>query len=170
MRVLRIWTGGSKDRTPRKPSSGKPRLVQRGFRFLAHGSRSVRPTGDTFRWFGKYKTASWGAEGPRYGSIMDLFKLLASAIRRIVRFPLFQFAVVVAIVLFLQAADEHSLFGWIFDELDQVVAATVSLCSNLFSVKSFTRSRPYPLFDGGLRLRCSRNRLVCPSRGSARPD
>jgi hypothetical protein len=31
---------------PRKPSSGKPRLVQRGFRFLAHGSRSVRPTGD----------------------------------------------------------------------------------------------------------------------------
>ena len=71
---------------------------------------------------------------------MGLFKLIASAIRRIVRFPLFQFAVVVAIVLFLQAADEHSLFGWMFDELDQAVAATVSLCSNLFSVKSFTRS------------------------------
>jgi hypothetical protein len=71
---------------------------------------------------------------------MGLFKLLASAIRRIVRFPLFQFAVVVAIVLFLQAADEQSLFGWIFDELDRAVAATVSLCSNLFSVKSFTRS------------------------------
>jgi hypothetical protein len=47
---------------------------------------------------------------------------------------------VVAIVLFLQAADEQSLFGWIFDELDRAVAATVSLCSNLFSVKSFTRS------------------------------
>jgi hypothetical protein len=71
---------------------------------------------------------------------MGLFKLLASAIRRIVRFPLFQFAAVVAIVLFLQAADEQSLFGWIFDELDRAVAATVSLCSNLFSVKSFTRS------------------------------
>src|ERR1700674_5077748 len=71
---------------------------------------------------------------------MGLFKLIASAIRRIVRFPLFQFAVVVAIVLFLQAADEHSLFGLMFDELDQAVAATVSLCSNLFSVKSFTRS------------------------------
>jgi len=71
---------------------------------------------------------------------MGLFKLIASTIRRIVRFPLFQFAVVVAIVLFLQAADEHALFGWMFDELDQAVAATVSLCSNLFSVKSFTRS------------------------------
>ena len=52
---------------------------------------------------------------------MGLFKLLASAIRRIVRFPLFQFAAVVAIVLFLQAADEQSLFGWIFDELDRAV-------------------------------------------------
>jgi hypothetical protein len=71
---------------------------------------------------------------------MGLFKLLASAIRRIVRLPLFQFAVVLAIVLFLQAADEQSLFGWIFDELDRAVVATVSLCSNLFSVKSFTRS------------------------------
>jgi hypothetical protein len=28
---------------------------------------------------------------------------------------------VVAIVLFLQAADEHSLFGWVFDELDHAV-------------------------------------------------
>jgi hypothetical protein len=40
----------------------------------------------------------------------------------------------------LQAVDEHSFFGWIFDQLDHLVAATVLLCSNLFSVKSFTRS------------------------------
>jgi hypothetical protein len=44
------------------------------------------------------------------------------------------------IVLLLQAADEHSFLGWIFDRLDQLVAATVLPCSNLFTVKSFTRS------------------------------
>jgi hypothetical protein len=71
---------------------------------------------------------------------MALLRLLAGPVRRLVRFPLFQFLVVVVIVFALQAADEHSLFGWIFDQLDHLVAATVVLCSNLFSVKSFTRS------------------------------
>src|SRR6202044_152301 len=71
---------------------------------------------------------------------MALLKLLAAPVRRLLRFPLFQFIAVVAIVFLLQAADEHSLFGWIFDQLDHLVAATVLLCSNLFSVKSFTRS------------------------------
>ena len=71
---------------------------------------------------------------------MALFKLLAVPIRRIIRFSLVQFAAVVIIVLSLQAADEHSFFGWIFDQLDQLVVATVLMCSNLFSVKSFTRS------------------------------
>jgi hypothetical protein len=72
--------------------------------------------------------------------MMTLLRLLAAPIRRIIRFPLVQFAVVVVIVFLLQAADEHSVFGWIFDQLDHLVAATVVLCSNLFSVKSFTRS------------------------------
>ena len=58
------------------------------------------------RWLVSNRRPSKG-RGLRYGSIMGLFKLL------------FQFAVVVAIVLFLQAADEQSLFGWIFDELDR---------------------------------------------------
>jgi hypothetical protein len=71
---------------------------------------------------------------------MALLRLLAAPIRRIIRFPLFQFAAVVAIVLLLQAADDQSFLGWIFDRLDQLVAATVLLCSNLFTVKSFTRS------------------------------
>lgn len=71
---------------------------------------------------------------------MALLRLLAAPIRRIIRFPLFQFAAVVAIVLLLQAADEYSFLGWIFDRLDQLVATTVLLCSNLFTVKSFTRS------------------------------
>ena len=63
---------------------------------------------------------------------MALLRLLAAPIRRLIRFPLFQFAAVVVIVFLLQAADEHSFFGWIFDQLDQLVAATVLLCSNLF--------------------------------------
>src|ERR1700735_3206826 len=71
---------------------------------------------------------------------MALLRLLVAPVRRLLRFPLFQFIAVVAIVFLLQAADEHSLFGWIFDQLDHLVAATVLLCSNLFSAKSFTRS------------------------------
>jgi len=41
---------------------------------------------------------------------MGMIKLLAAPIRSIVRFPLFQLAVVVAIVLFLQAAEDNSLY------------------------------------------------------------
>ena len=71
---------------------------------------------------------------------MGLIRLLAAPIRSIVRFPLFQFGVVVIIILVLQAADENSLLGQIFNVLDQVVEATVKLCSELFKVKSFTGS------------------------------
>jgi len=71
---------------------------------------------------------------------MGMIRLLAAPIRSIVRFPLFQFAVVVAIVLFLQAAEDNSLYGKIFDGLDKLTDASVRLFSELFSVKSFTRS------------------------------
>jgi hypothetical protein len=71
---------------------------------------------------------------------MGMIRLLAIPIRSIVRFPLFQLAVVVAIVLFLQAADDNSLSGRIFDGLDKLTDASVKLFSELFSVKSFTRS------------------------------
>ena len=71
---------------------------------------------------------------------MGVIKLLAAPVRGIVRFPLFQFAVVVAIILLLQAADEKSVFGQIFSGLDKLVDATVRLCSAIFDVKSFTKS------------------------------
>ena len=48
---------------------------------------------------------------------MGLIKLLAAPVRSIVRFPLFQFAVVVAVILFLQAGDDNSARGQIFDGL-----------------------------------------------------
>jgi len=38
---------------------------------------------------------------------MGAIKLLAAPIRNIVRFPLFQFAVVVAVILLLQTADDN---------------------------------------------------------------
>ncbi|HUD88347.1 MAG TPA: hypothetical protein VMR17_18045 [Xanthobacteraceae bacterium] len=77
---------------------------------------------------------------PRPGSTMGLIRLIAAPIRSILRFPLFQLAVVVIIVLVLQAASDNSVFGQIFNALDKLVDATVTLCSQLFEVKSFTRS------------------------------
>ena len=69
-----------------------------------------------------------------------MIKLLAAPIRRIVRFPLFQLAVVVAVILWLQAAADNSVLGLIFDALDKLVDATVRVCAAIFDVKSFTKS------------------------------
>jgi hypothetical protein len=71
---------------------------------------------------------------------MGMIKLLTSPIRSIVRFPLFQLTIVVAVILFLQAADDQSLFGQIYYGLDKMVEATVALISAAFSLKSFTKS------------------------------
>jgi len=71
---------------------------------------------------------------------MGTIKLLAAPIRSIVRFPLFQLAIVVAVILFLQAADYTSARGQIFNGLDKLVESTVGLFSALFNVKSFTKS------------------------------
>lgn len=71
---------------------------------------------------------------------MSPIRLFAAPIRSIVRFPLFQLAIVVAMILFLQSADDNTTFGKIFNGLDELVDATVKLFSELFQVKSFTRS------------------------------
>jgi hypothetical protein len=47
-----------------------------------------------------------------------MIKLLAAPVRSIVRFPLFQLAVVVAVILFLQAGDDKSARGQIFNGVD----------------------------------------------------
>jgi hypothetical protein len=69
-----------------------------------------------------------------------MFKLVSAPIRAAVRFPLFQLAVVVAVILWLQAADDNSASGEIFNGLDKLVGATTGLVSAVFNVKSFTRS------------------------------
>jgi hypothetical protein len=71
---------------------------------------------------------------------MGAIKFLAAPIRSIVRFPLFQFAVVVAVILFLQAAEDNSVFGQIYYSLDKVVDYTMRSLSAVFNVKSFTKS------------------------------
>ena len=71
---------------------------------------------------------------------MGLIRLIAAPIRAIVRFPLFQLAIVVLIILFLQAASDQSVWGHIFNTLDAITEKTVTLCAQLFEVKSFTRS------------------------------
>ena len=69
-----------------------------------------------------------------------MIKLVSAPIRGIVRFRLFQLAVVVAIILWLQSADDKSAFGEIFNGLEKLVSSTVDVCSAIFSVKSFTKS------------------------------
>jgi hypothetical protein len=67
-------------------------------------------------------------------------KLLAAPVRSIVRFPLFQLAVVIAVILFLQAGNDTSVRGQIFNGLDKLVESTVELLSAVFNVRSFTKS------------------------------
>lgn len=71
---------------------------------------------------------------------MGGINLIMAPIRSVVRFPLFQLAIVVLIILLLQSADDHSLFGQIFFVLDKLVDQTVALVSSLFNVKSFTKA------------------------------
>jgi hypothetical protein len=71
---------------------------------------------------------------------MALIKLLVAPIRRVVNFPLFQLAVAIAVILFLQAAESNSVFGRLFSALDYLVDLSVGLCAATFQVRSFTKS------------------------------
>src|ERR1700675_4466137 len=69
-----------------------------------------------------------------------MIKLIFAPIRSIVRFPLLQLAIAIGVILWLQAADDKSIFGQIFNGLDKLVDATVQLFAAVFTVKSFTKS------------------------------
>lgn len=71
---------------------------------------------------------------------MGMIKLLFAPIRGLARFPLFQLALVIAAILFLQAADEKSVFGELFDGLDRLVDSSVTAVSAIVTVKSFTKA------------------------------
>jgi hypothetical protein len=69
-----------------------------------------------------------------------MIKLVSAPIRGLIRFPLVQFAIVVGLILWLQAADGKSILGQIFSGLDRLVEATVETISAIWTIKSFTRS------------------------------
>ena len=69
-----------------------------------------------------------------------MIRHLTAPIRSIVRFPLFQLAVVIVVILWLQGADETSTIGKIFAALDILVDTTVRSVAAMFTVKSFTKS------------------------------
>jgi hypothetical protein len=71
---------------------------------------------------------------------MGVIKFIVTSIRRVVRFPLVQLLFVVVIILFLQAADDNSTLGQIFNALDRTVDSTVQLLATAFTIKSFTKS------------------------------
>ena len=71
---------------------------------------------------------------------MGAIKQITAPFRALIRFPLFQLAVVVGVILLLQAAPETSLAGNLFNGLDRLVQATVSGFAAAFDVRSFTRS------------------------------
>jgi hypothetical protein len=71
---------------------------------------------------------------------MGLIKQITAPVRSIVRFPLFQLAIVVALILFLQAADPASALGRIFTGLDKLVGGTVDVFAAVFNARSFTKS------------------------------
>src|SRR5438034_3904642 len=71
---------------------------------------------------------------------MALIKSLLAPIRRVAHFPLFQFIVTMASILWLQAADSNSVFGEIFSALDRLVDFSVNQFAAFFEVRSFTRS------------------------------
>jgi hypothetical protein len=71
---------------------------------------------------------------------MALLRLLVAPLRRVLNFPLFQLLVAIAVILFLQAADEGSLRGEIFGALDFLVDFTVRQCAAIFDVRSFTKA------------------------------
>jgi hypothetical protein len=74
------------------------------------------------------------------GATMGMIKLLTAPIRSIVRFPLVQLALVIVLITFLQAADDKSFLGYIFNLLDALVDSSVKIVSAIFNVKTFTRS------------------------------
>jgi hypothetical protein len=69
-----------------------------------------------------------------------MIKLLSTPIRKILRFPLFQFGIVVFLILVMQAANEQTVLGEAFNALDRIVDSSVGAASALFTVRSFTKS------------------------------
>ena len=85
---------------------------------------------------------------------MGLIRLLAAPIRTIVRFPLFQLAFVVAIILLLQAADDKSRFGQIFNGPGQTRRCHCEIVFGAFRREVLHQIRAHSRLDDRLSLSC----------------
>jgi hypothetical protein len=71
---------------------------------------------------------------------MAPIKLLLAPLRRVIHFPLFQLALAVAAILWLQAANDASVLGQIYSAIDRLVDFTVQRFAAIFEIKSFTKA------------------------------
>lgn len=69
-----------------------------------------------------------------------MIKVLSTPVRWLLRFPLVQLAVVIFLILVMQAADDRTALGEAFGALDRLVDSSIGAVSALFTVKSFTKS------------------------------
>jgi hypothetical protein len=84
-----------------------------------------------------------------------MIKLLSAPFQKLLRFPLFQFAIVIFLILVMQAADERTVLGEAFNALDKIVDSSVGAASAIFTVKSFTKSwLTFGLMIGYVYLAC----------------
>ncbi len=85
-----------------------------------------------------------------------MFKLFTAPVRKLLNFPLFQFAVAIFLILVMQAANEDTILGEGFDALDGLVNSSVSAAAAIFTVKSFTKSfLTFGFMIGYVYLACS---------------
>lgn len=71
---------------------------------------------------------------------MPSIKLLLAPLLRILRFPLVQLAITVAVIMWLQAADDNSTWGQIYAAFDRLVDFSVQRCAAILVIKSFNKA------------------------------
>jgi len=69
-----------------------------------------------------------------------VIRIVLAPIRRLLSSPLLHFAIVVVLIVVLEAAPNDTLLGKLSDGLDKLVDATVQLFSAIFNVRAFTKS------------------------------
>jgi hypothetical protein len=72
--------------------------------------------------------------------MVNAIRLLSTPIRKILRLPLVQLAIVFLLVLAMQAADDGTPLGEAFTALDKLVDSSVGAVAAYFPMKSLTKS------------------------------
>jgi hypothetical protein len=73
-------------------------------------------------------------------AMINMIRWLSAPIRKLLRFPLVQLAIVLFLVLVMQAADDGTPLGEAFNALDKLVDLSVGAVAANFPIKSLTKS------------------------------